>query len=153
MVIQRWQSVFLLIATIAMALFCFMPSVIFNTVDNIYTMTSCGVTAADGACVQCSLVYLILNILIAVLSFITIFLFKDLKRQMRMIAIALILTLASCITFGIMAYMNISALSATSVEWQYGRLALPLITLLSQWLAYRGMMRDRNKLASYDRIR
>lgn len=70
-----------------------------------------------------------------------------------MTAITLTLTLASCITFGIMAHMNISALSPTSIEWQYGRLTLPVISLLSLWLAYRGMMRDRNKLASYDRIR
>lgn len=153
MVIQRWQSVFLLIAAIAMALFCFMPTVNFITADSIYTMTSCGISAADGSCVQCSMVYFIVNCLIALLTFIIIFLFKDLKRQMKMTVISMLLTIASIATFAILTKMAATDLAASSTELLYGKLALPIITLLGQWLAYRGMARDRKKLASYDRIR
>lgn len=153
MVIQRWQSVFLLIAAIAMALFCFLPAVSFSTADGICTMSSCGISAADGSCLQCSTVYLIVNCLIAVLTFITIFLFKDLKRQMKTTIISFLLTIASIATFAILVKMAAADLAATETRLIYGKLALPLITLLGQWLAYRGMARDRKKLASYDRIR
>lgn len=153
MVIQRWQSVFLLIAAIAMALFCFMPAVRFTTPDGIFTMTSCGISAADGTCVQCSIIYVIVNSLIALLTFITIFLFKDLKLQMKITGISLLLTITSIITFIILTKMSSANLAASTIELLYGKLALPVITLLGQWLAYRGMARDRKKLASYDRIR
>lgn len=153
MVIQRWQSVFLLIAAIAMALFCFLPSVSFTTADGVCTMSPCGISAPDGSCLQCSTVCLIVNCLIAVLTFVTIFLFKDLKRQMNTTIVSILLTIASIATFAILAKMAADDLAATETRLIYGKAALPIITLLGQWLAWRAMARDRKKLASYDRIR
>ena len=60
MVIQRWQSVFLLLASIMMGIFCVLPLATQGNVD-FYPYQQP--------------VYLILNALVAVLSFIAIFLF------------------------------------------------------------------------------
>lgn len=153
MVIQRWQSVFLLIAAITMALFCFIPSVSFTTADGVYTMNSCGITAQDGSCAQCSTVYFIVNCLIVVLTLITIFLYKDLKLQMKMTFISLVLSLVSCFTFFILAKMAATDLAATATEYFNERLMLPIISIICLRFAHRGMARDRKKLESYDRIR
>ena len=65
MVIQRWQSIFLLLASIMMGLFCYLPLASQGNVDfHPYNQP----------------VYLTLNILVAILSFIAIFLFKNLTN-------------------------------------------------------------------------
>ena len=96
MVIQRIQSLMLLIAAIAMAVFCCTP---FATLE------------AEGAVravlVKDAPVFLTLNIVVGVLLLLVIFMYRDLRRQMRMTLLAMVLLCASIVTCGFIVYVGI----------------------------------------------
>ena len=106
MVIQRWQSVFLLLASIMMGIFCVLPLATQGNVD-FYPYQQP--------------VYLILNVLVAVLSFIAIFLFKNLARQKMVVKVNAFLIVASAIVGAIMIYVGMPNLE---ILWTAGPLLL-----------------------------
>lgn len=138
MVIQRIQTLMLLIAVVMMAVFCFTPYA-----------TLAADSAPTAVYVKDAPVFLILNIVIAVLLFLIIFMYKDLRRQMRMTVLALILICASIVTCGFI--MAVVLTDATPVL--LGGVSLLVLALLFGLLAYRGMSRDRRLLSSADRLR
>ena len=124
MQIQRIQTLLLLIAVALMCVFCLTP----------YAQT----TGADGTVtdvfVKDTPVLLVVNACIAVLLFLNIFMYKDLKRQMSLTIVSALLLAGSAVACG------------------FGVLLL-VVTLILALCAYRCMRRDKRKLASYDRLR
>ena len=106
MVIQRWQSVFLLLSAIMMGFFCYLPlaqqgEMVFRPYDQV--------------------VYLTLNVLIVLLSMISIFLFKNLSRQKVVVKVNLLLIIASAITGGAIVGFN---MPNVHILWTSGPLLL-----------------------------
>ena len=129
----------LLIAAIFIGVFCFTP---FATV------------AAEGAeptamFVKDAPVLLILNIVVAALLLITIFMYHNLRQQMKMTILAIVLICASMVTSGFV--IGVGMENATPVL--LGGVVLLVLALLSALLAYRGMKRDHKLLRSMDRLR
>lgn len=133
MVIQRWQSLYLLIASIFMGLFCYMPMV---SVEN------------GELSVYHYPVYLTLNMLITLLLIISIFLYKNLARQKTIVKICMMLNVSSIIAGALILY-NIW----TDVVDCNGALLLVVATLGITLGAYRYIVADERLLKSYDRIR
>ena len=131
MVIQRWQSVFLLLAAIMMGCSCMLP------------LATIGETTLTPASQP---VYLVLNALIAVLTLISIFLFKNLSRRKTVVNIFLIV--ASIITAGIMIFSTADA----AIDWT-GAPLLVICSLVLTLAGYRRICADEKLLKSYDRIR
>ena len=94
-------------------------------------------------------VFLIINIVIAALLVIVIFLFKNLKRQMTVTILSIVLVCASIVTCGFMMY---AAMPDATLVWTGGVLLL-VATLVCALAAYRFMRKDHNLLRSYDRLR
>ena len=134
MVIQRWQSVFLLLASIMMGIFCVLPLATQGNVD-FYPYQQP--------------VYLILNALVAVLSFIAIFLFKNLARQKMVVKVNAFLIVASAIVGAIMIYVGMPNLE---ILWTAGPLLL-ICSLLMTIAALRRINQDDRLLKAADRIR
>lgn len=140
MVLQRWQSVFLFIGAVLMALFCISP---FASVT------------IDGKTVELSPggypVYLVLNILTSVLLFIAIFLYKNLKRQRMVTLVSMLLIAASAVTGMLILF------GPASPEWEAtieaGGVIMLAVSLFMAIAACRGISRDMRTLSSYDRIR
>ena len=129
----------LLIAAIFIGVFCFTP---FATV------------AAEGAeptamFVKDAPVLLILNIVVAALLLITIFMYHNLRQQMKMTILAIVLICASMVTSGFV--IGVGMEKATPVL--LGGVVLLVLALLFALLAYRGMKRDHKLLRSMDRLR
>lgn len=141
MVIQRWQTVFLFIATLLMALFTFMP---FASVT-ISSLTA-DLHPKDFP------VYLILNLLIAVLLFIAIFMYRNLKLQKKVTLLSMLLICCSAVTGGILLYGPNAPEGVVSLVLAGGVLLL-VGALVFALLAYRGIGKDQRTLSSYDRIR
>lgn len=152
MVIQRWQSVFLLLAAVAMAFFCFMPNAEFITADTVLTWRPLGLTSSAGQCAGGTLAYFIVNCVITLLIIIDIFLFKNLRRQMTVALVCAALEFASCITWFVCVLIFTERFAATGVEWLPGIILLAA-SLLMILFAYHFMGKDRRKLAHYDRLR
>lgn len=138
MVIQRIQTLMLLIAVILMAIFCLTPY---------------GIQAAEpenvAIFVKDAPVFLVLNLVIAALLVITIFMYKDLRRQKRMTILSMVLICVSIVTG--LFILGRAYDSASPVL--LGGVSLLVLALIFGLLAYRGMSRDHKLLRSADRLR
>ena len=124
MVIQRWQTVFLFSAAVAMGIFFFLP-------------------------VSCMMGYItsILNALVTVLLLVDIFMYRNLKLQK---CVALICICFCFLSAAITAYLSSVLDIATNWEVQ---LVCPVVAIIFTYLAYARMKADEKLLRSYDRIR
>lgn len=135
MVIQRWQSVLLLISAIFVALAGILP----------YAVTANGV---DVCAVQTS-VLLCVDILVALLLLIDIFLYRNLRYQMKVtrLALGLIVVLEAAIAAYTCAGLEGATISII------GGIVMPVLALISAFVALRLMLRDYRLLRSADRLR
>lgn len=139
MVIQRWQTLLLLAATVLMGFLCASP------------LAQTAVESADPTpfYVHEAPVFLILNIVIAALLFIAIFLFKNLKLQMHVTVFSLVLMAASVVTGGFILYKS---MPDATIVWTGAVLLLVLAAVLAV-AALRMMKKDYKLLRSVDRLR
>jgi len=149
MVIQRIQSVYLLIAVILMAVFAFFPALTFELggrefVYGALEAGKVGVTHIDP-------LMLTLVLLISVLALIDIFLYKNLQRQMTVCFVDIIIGISMLIAIGIQAYV-ISGKEGLTLTWQW-YLALPVLSIIFLMLAHKAMSRDKKMLRDSDRLR
>lgn len=141
MVIQRKQSLFLLIAAILMGIYAFMPLLI-NSNGNVILG---GISYEGMGCV-----IFIMNCLVALLSFITIFKFKSMRFQKRLCVVNILLIVASLATLcsvgvmqkdfdlmGSLTYFNI----------------IPVVAIIFLLLAHKGISHDQKLLNDSGRIR
>lgn len=137
MMIQRIQTVYLLIATVLAGFFC---------------CSSFGTFKAEEAMVSMYPkdfpVMLIVGLLVAVLLFISIFLYKDLRRQKTVTLVSMLLIVVLEVTGCFILFGGEGAM----IEWTGGAVLL-IGALVFALLAYRGMSRDQKLLRDSDRIR
>ena len=108
---------------------------------------------ADGAVIQAEkLIPLsMLLLLIPIVSFITIFLFKNRKLQIRFTAILILLIAALILALAYYSYYVIS--NYNSEINPRLNLIYPLLMMVSSFLAYRSIRKDEEIVRSYDRLR
>lgn len=133
MVIQRWQSVFLLLAFNLLGLAFIMP-----------------VGTVDGVDIESTsdLPFMIINITAAILAAIDIFLYRNLPLQIRIASVTLVLAIGAAIV-GALHFMVTDGFGMVVV----GGFPLPLIAAIFIWIARSMMVNDRRLLAAADRIR
>ena len=149
MVIQRIQSVYLLIAIILMAVCAFFPALTFELGgrDFVYGALEAGkvgVTHIDP-------LMLMLIILIVFLAIMDIFLFKNLQRQMTVCFVDIIIGLAMLVAICVQAFV-IGNRDGVTVTWQW-YLVLPILSIIFLMLAHKAMSNDKKKLRDADRLR
>lgn len=146
MVIQRWQSVWLLVAAVLVALFSFLPMAY---------ISSEGPEIMDASSVTFMYPYdnwvmLIVGLLVSLLLVINIFSFKDTRRQKRMtlLAVVLIAVLAACACLMVYGFRSEGA----GAEWM-GSILLLAGAVIFALMAYRGIRNDEKLLKAADRLR
>jgi uncharacterized BrkB/YihY/UPF0761 family membrane protein len=92
-----------------------------------------------------------LIILLPVLSFITLFLYKKRKIQIWLASIGIILS--SCLIMLLGYYSNFVIVSYSASIVIGIKMAIPVLLLLFYILAYRGIRKDERLVKSYDRLR
>lgn len=132
MVIQRWQSVLLLLATIFMVLLCILP--IGTGISDINDPNSSTSVKAVNV-----IPLFIVGFVSAIIMLISIFTYKNLNMQKRFIIAGCIITASAIV---------ISAICALWLAVLLSSLAL----LASAW-AYNRVSADQKLLRSYDRLR
>lgn len=133
MVIQRWQSVLLLLAFNLLGLAFIMP-----------------VGTVDGVDIEptSDLPFMIINITAAILAAIDIFLYRNLPLQIRIASVTLVIAIGAAIV-GALHFMVTDGFGMVVV----GGFPLPLIAAIFIWIARSMMVNDRRLLAAVDRIR
>lgn len=156
MVIQRWQSLLLLVAAVMMFCFTFCSLGQVTTTDYTFNFTSLGFTyegeSTDGAPSGMFLstwYFFALSLTSAVLLLIDIFLFGNLPLQKKVAWMAILFIIAAS---AVAASLGYTAIEGGSVGWSTVALC-PLLALIATLLALGRIQSDHNKLRSVDRIR
>lgn len=149
MVIQRWQSVILLLACAMMACFSFCSLGEITTSSNVYTLTALGFTnnAQQEPTIQTWYLFA-LSIMSAIIPLIAIFCYHNLKLQRCLCVLTTLFSISTAIVVGLLAYNTISD---SQVMWQFP-IACPLITIVAAIWARKLIISDAKKLAAAERF-
>lgn len=152
--IQRIQTIYLFLTVVLTALLFFMP-VASLTIPNEFTYKFYTTKVIQGGNPDVFIAYnwmsMILNILITTLSFILIFLYKKRFLQLRLCIVNIILLLGLLVLMWLQVRNMTLELNADR-QWEFS-LCFPLIGVIFNWLALRGIIKDIALMKSYDRIR
>ncbi len=149
MVIQRIQSVYLLIAIILMVVFAFFPALTFELggrqfVYGALEAGKVGVTHVDP-------LMLMLIILISLIALMDIFLYKNLQRQMTVCFVDILIGIAMIVAICIVAVLESRREGIVITPQWY--LILPVLSIVFLMLAHKSMSNDKKKLRDADRLR
>ena len=151
--IQRKQSVFLLLAAIVGIISLCMPIGIFNPVElgvdsvmyNLWIQHGNGSLDFSVAPLFC------IALLSVVISGATIFLFNNRKLQIKLCSWNMLLLIVWYIAYGVIAYLHKSSVNA---EFKLSFAAvLPLIAIILVFMARKGVKADEALIRAADRIR
>ena len=149
MVIQRIQSVYLLIAVILMVVFAFFPALTFELGGRefVYGALEAGKVGAT----HIDPLMLMLIILISVLALIDIFLYKNLQRQMTVCFVDIIIGIAMLVAICVVAFVQ-SRRDGIVINAQWS-LIFPLLSIIMLMMAHKAMSNDKKKRLDADRLR
>ena len=159
--IQRIQTVYLLVATILMSLTLFCP--LATITDGTYeiVLSAFGVTGIPESFgtfnSQLPLYLGALLLLPTLLPIVIIFLFKKRMLQIRLCVSELVLQLGSLAFIGIYCYRLHDAItSSVKADWLFTlgwASIMPIVAMILVGLAIRGIAKDEALVRSLDRIR
>lgn len=157
MVIQRWQSLLLLIAIVVMAIFSFVSLGEIQGFSESLNFTTLGfsIEGASEAVGSSSRVVLstwplfIVSLMSAILSLIALFSYRNLKRQKMICAVTLLFI---CTTICLTALYAFYSFEGTHVSFSSSVVA-PFIALFALVGAIKCIVSDERKLRAIDHIR
>lgn len=150
--IQRIQSVYLLLVTILLVMAMCMPVGQFIGADGVtsHVFKPLGVTLADGGFQSTWGLFGIL-LLGALIALCTIFLYRNRMLQVRMTIFGSLLLVGYYIAFFVFMFVLKDDLDASfQLGWA---LCLPLVSIILNYLAFRGIYRDELMVKAADRLR
>lgn len=161
--IQRRQTIFMLLAAIASVLLFFMPLASFNADGNVMRFTVFGIeNPIESLTLSKSYTWplMVLTVLMTILPIFTIFKYKKRELQVRLCHLAMLLNIIF-IGLVFVYYDNDIQKVITAVENDsytldvayFIGMALPLVNLVLEILAIKGIKKDIELLKSVDRLR
>ena len=148
--IQRIQSVYLLVVTILMIICMCNPvgSIIAST-NEISEFGNLCIILPDGTKDYAPWALFAILMVVAILSFVTIFLFKKRMLQIRLTIFSSIMLIGYYLALVALALMLAEGTSFTP-SWT---ICLPFVAIVLNWLAIRGIGADEALVKAYDRLR
>lgn len=148
--IQRIQSVYLLVVTILMIICMCNPvgSIIAST-NEISEFGNLCITLPDGTKDYAPWALFAILMVVAILSFVTIFLFKKRMLQIRLTIFSSIMLIGYYLALVALVLMLAEGTSFTP-SWT---ICLPFVAIVLNWLAIRGIGADEALVKAYDRLR
>lgn len=148
--IQRIQSLYILLATVLLALSAQLPLMSFMSADGDYQLAASGITQADSV-ILATTPLLILILVAAAFNAFAFISFRKRMLQVRALVFSIILQLGS---YGLGAYYllqikdSIVGPAAFSIPMTF-----PLVAAILSFLALRAIGKDEALVKSLDRIR
>lgn len=154
--IQRLQSVYLLLAGITATLLLFIPLARFNVSGQVYfSLSAFGIDSINVAPIGGTIRYLwviaLCTVLVAVCSFCSIFLFRHRMLQLKLTWWAILFEVVYCLTYALQCY-NFQSNTASHFSFTIGTI-LPSVIYIFLWLAARAIKRDEELVRAANRIR
>lgn len=135
--IQRIQSVYMLIVSILMGFYSFVDVAMVETAGNAKESLSL---------FDVSIISFILGLLVTILTFITIFKYKQLNLQITLCSVNILLIIAQV---GVL----IGALMQFTASNLFIANCMPVVAVIFLFLSITAIRKDKKLLSSYDRIR
>lgn len=151
--LQRIQSVYLLVVAILLVVALCMPVGSFVGADGITenVFKPLGLSMADGS-FQSTWGLFGLLLLSVIIAFCTIFLFRNRMLQVRMTIFNSVLLVGYYIAFLVFMFVLKSDLEAMSFKLGWA-LCLPAVSIILNYLAFRAIYRDELMVKASDRLR
>lgn len=146
--IQRIQTVYLLLAGLLTASLYFLDFAELVIDDELFVFNILGISSGENIIFN-GLPILAFTGLIVVLHFVIIFMYKKRVRQMRITTFTILLLLGLT---GVMFYFSYFAFEGASVAYKIP-MAFPLVAVILDYLAIRGIGKDEALIRSMNRIR
>ena len=148
--IQRIQSVYLLVVSILMVICMCNPigSIIAST-NEISEFGNLAITLPDGTKDYAPWALFVILLIVAILAFVTIFLFKKRMLQIRLTIFSSVVLIGYYLALAALIFMTAEDTSFTP-SWT---ICLPFIGIVLNWLAIRGIGADEALVKAYDRLR
>ncbi len=151
--IQRIQSIYLLLSAIVTVLFMFLPLATLFTPGAPVIFSAIGVCeAGSGNAVATILPLTIVSALAVILPLVNIFLYRNRPLQIRVCGFTTLMLLAIYATFGIYVFNMSNTLQAESVQWG-AALSMPFVALVLNIIAQSKVRADERLVRSADRLR
>ena len=152
--LQRIQTVYLLLIVALTIATLFFPLAVLQAGNDLFSFDASGVSTLMG---EPELIYptwglFALVAVIAIVALVTIFLFKRRILQIRLCVFNALLMIGFYGFFAYLAYNFTSSFAEMSLQVKFG-LAVPLITLILDYLAIRNIGADEALVRSLDRLR
>ena len=147
--IQRIQTVYLLVVAILMVVMMSVPVGSFYTDKNICEMTNLSYLLPDGAVNYTPWALFAILVVVAVMALVTIFLYRKRMLQIRLTIFNIILLLGYYGTLVTFVFM-LKGENSFTPSWT---VILPLISIILDWLAIRAIGKDEMLVKAYERLR
>lgn len=153
--IQRKQTIFLLLAFLATAVCLCLPlgSIELEKMGVEPVLYNLALVEQVDNGVHYTFSYMPLFVILAlatILEFVTIFLFKNRRRQSRLCALNLFLLFAWLLLFAYYRYFVLNMKGEFILSWSS---VLPFVAAVFTYLAYKGIQADERLVRAADRIR
>ncbi len=153
--IQRIQSIYLLLVLILGVLYFFIPYATFQIAGiNIANIKATGVEFNKNATTIASINMILLTInisIISILALITIFLFKKRSLQSILVKINMVFVIVSVVCMFLFADIIKAAINA-EIKY-YIAAAFPIVSLILLFLALKAINKDEDLVKAADRLR
>ncbi|MDR2042277.1 MAG: DUF4293 domain-containing protein [Tannerella sp.] len=152
--IQRIQTIYLLLIAAAMAAVLFLPLATVQAGGVIYTYDVLGMhTTADASPVLAHPAWALgaLSALVTALALVAVFLYRNRMRQMRLCIFNALLLVGFYVLFAFFLW-NLSAQPGFHFSLRFA-LSLPLVSLILDYLAIRSIGADEMLVRSLNRLR
>jgi len=147
--IQRIQTLYLLATGVLMSIALFFPLLVLQSGGIVYEMNALHLSGQEDAVSTIGL--FIVGVLSALTALITIFVYKKRALQVKFTRLSTILTLAF-IAYAI--YLGFDFSSQLNAQWHPGIIsALPVVSVILNCLAIKGIKADEALVRSLDRLR
>ena len=143
MVIQRLQSLWLLVAAALSVLFCSLPLALI-TGDVASENSATLLMPLDVPAVLC------VGVLTAAIFLISIFLFKDMKLQKRGVLLGILLAFLEIVLVAVLFFIADDKFGVLNWQWS---ICLPVLSMAFGMAAYNGIRHDEKLLKAADRLR
>lgn len=153
--IQRIQSIYLLLVVAMMAVTLFMPLAWFAADGNEYNLCAFSLQTPEGVAIQSTVYMGVLLLASALLPLVVIFLFRRRMLQIRLCVVEMVLLIGAIAMEVIYYFLGARAFAEQALHAQgfYLTIALPLVSLFFIYLAVRAIFRDELMVRAADRIR
>lgn len=157
--IQRIQSLYLFVVFVLFASMIFSPLLFLSGNGLLYEMDAAHVMQLDpsytpiGEPVLDTYFVLALEVIIASVALLTVFLFKNRRLQVRLTIFNIVLQLGFYALMGVYLYILLRGDDALQLERCSLTLAFPLVGAVLSYLALRAIIRDEVLVAGLGRLR